>query len=164
MPSLTPTTAGSGSSYVSRPGIGLTLDVGGAVTDRQPLGAVDHRSAERVGDANPDLEASRVGRLVAEEDHVERAVGGLEFGDPGSDRRGGALRVPRRRSSRAGRAVDADAHGVTQLLLGLGRAERQHCRLAAVLLDQLDGSLDRALLVGLIVAEVGRHRRPGHRR
>ena len=44
-------------------------------------------------------------------------------------------------------AVDADRHRVAQLLLGLGRAEREHDGLAAVRLDEAHGLLDAALLV-----------------
>ena len=43
--------------------------------------------------------------------------------------------------------VHADRHCVAKLLLGLGRSERQHRRFASVLLDELGGGLDRALLV-----------------
>ena len=43
--------------------------------------------------------------------------------------------LARRPASRM-RAVDAERHRVAQLLLGLGRPERQHDRLAAVLLDR----------------------------
>jgi hypothetical protein len=45
------------------------------------------------------------------------------------------------------RAVGAERHRVSELLLGLGRAEREHDRLAAVGLDQADGLLEAALLV-----------------
>ena len=44
-------------------------------------------------------------------------------------------------------AVDPDRHQVAQLLLGLGRSERQRDRLAAVGLDQPDRLLGAALLV-----------------
>ncbi len=44
-------------------------------------------------------------------------------------------------------AVRAERHRVAELLLGLGRPEREDDRLAAVRLDQPDGLLDAALLV-----------------
>ena len=44
-------------------------------------------------------------------------------------------------------AVDAERHAVAELLLGLGRAERQHGRGASVGLDQPHRLLDAALLV-----------------
>ena len=45
------------------------------------------------------------------------------------------------------RPVDADRHGVAQLLLGGRRAQRQHGRRPTLRLDDPDGFLDRALLV-----------------
>ena len=122
------------------------------------LDAVDDRATERVGDADADLEAAGVGGLVAEQDEVERSVGGLDVGDRRSDCRGGALRIPIGSVDRQQHGLgDTEAGGVAQLLVGLGGAERQHRRLAAVLLDELHGFFDRALLVRA-------HREPEERR
>ena len=58
--------------------------------------------------ADAHLEAAGVGRLVAEQQQVERALGRLELADRGGDRTGGALRVPVRPLDRpAGRPPTA---------------------------------------------------------
>jgi hypothetical protein len=57
------------------------------------LDAVDDRALERACDAHADLEAARVGRLVSEQEHVERAGLGLERAHGVGDRPGGRLRV-----------------------------------------------------------------------
>jgi hypothetical protein len=60
------------------------------------------------------------------------------------------------------RPVDADRHRVAQLLLGLGRPEREDDRLAAVRLDEPHRLLDAALLVRADrEAEVLASRSPG---
>ena len=77
---------------------------------------------------DPDLIAGGVGRLVAEEEEVER----LRLrADRLDDRRRGRLRVPvLALSLEQDPAVGADRHAVAQLLLRLGRPERQHHHLA----------------------------------
>ena len=98
--------------------------------------------------AKPDLEAARVGRLVAEEDQVERAGGGLvgphRIHD-GSRRRLGIPLVAVR--DEVDCPCDADRHRIAELLLGVGRAEREHDRVAAVVLPEPHCLLDAALLV-----------------
>ncbi len=64
------------------------------------------------------------------------------------DRAGGRLRIPLFAvGDEVDGAVGAERHRVAELLLGLGRPEREHDRLAAVRLDQADRLLDAALLV-----------------
>ena len=113
-------------------------------------------------DADPDLIAARVGRLVAEEDQVEvDACGSFRF-DRLQDRGSGGLRVPVLAARREmDRPVDAERHRVAELLLGFGRPEREDDRLAAVLLDEPHRLLDAALLVRADgEAEVLRSRSP----
>ena len=124
------------------------------------LDAVDDRAAERAGDAHADLEAAGVGRLVAEQDQVERAVGRLRSAAITSAI-ARAVACGSQSSPSASDAMadehglgDADRDGVAQLLVGLGRADREHRDVAAVLLDEADRLLDRALLV-----RAGRERR-----
>ena len=98
-----------------------------------------------MGDADRDLVVAGVGRLVAEQDQV---VGLLVGADRGDDRRGGRLRIPLLAvGDEMDRAVGADRHHVAQLLLGLGRPERQHGDRAALALDDPHRLLDAALLV-----------------
>ena len=94
--------------------------------------------------ADPDLVAARVGRLVAEEEEVERLLGANRLDDRGRSR----LRVPLlalRLEEDA--AVGADRHAIAELLLRLGRSQRQHDDLAPLGLDDAHRLLDRALLV-----------------
>ena len=123
---------------------GLALAAHPRALDGDPLQAGDDRHAERVRDADPDLVAARVRRLVPEQDQVERLLAAHRLDDRARRR----LRVPLPPSvfSRIA-AVGADRHAVAQLLLRLRRAERQHDRLAAVRLDEAHGLLHRALLV-----------------
>ena len=147
-------------------GVGLALDAHAVTVEAQTFRTAHHRTPERVRDPDPDLEAAGVGRLVAEQDQVERTAFGLGFDDGVSERAGGALRVPLVVADvEQDGTVRPDAHGIPELLLGRGRAERQHGHLATVLLDELDGSLDGALLVragreaqvgGVDLAPVGR--------
>jgi hypothetical protein len=119
-----------------------------SVLDRDRLQPDDARPAERVRDAEPDLEVPGVGRLVAEDDQVELAAGGALGLDRLEDRLRDRLRVPFLAAGHeVDPAVDPDRHRVAQLLLRLGRPERQHGRLAAVPLDQAHGLLGAALLV-----------------
>ncbi len=116
--------------------------------DVDALDAVDHRASERVGNADADLEPTGVGRLVAEQDQVEDAVGGLDVGDRRGNRRSGALRIPVGTGDRQQhRLGHAEAGRIAQLLVGLGRPEGQHGCFATVLLDQLHRLFDSALLV-----------------
>ena len=92
--------------------------------------------------ADTDLIPARVGRLVAEEEEVERLGLAVERLDDRACRR---LRIPLlslRLEEDA--AVGADRHAVAELLLRLGRAECQDDDLAA----DPHRLLDRALLVG----------------
>ena len=114
------------------------------------LDAVDDRTAERPGDADADLEPARVGRLVAEQDEVERSRRSASSARDGRhERAGGGLRRrgPGPSIVDEDGPVDADRDGVAQLLVGLGRADGQHGARPAVLLDEADRLLDRALLV-----------------
>ena len=96
-------------------------------------------------DADRDLVIAGVGRLVAEQDQVGPLGRGC---DRLGDRLRRRLRVPLAAvGDEMDRAIDADRHHVAQLLLGLGRPERQHGARAAVLLDQPDRLLGAALLV-----------------
>jgi hypothetical protein len=98
--------------------------------------------------AQPDLEPARVGRLVAEEDQIERArcclVGAHGLDDRGRRRLGIPLLAVGDEVDSPG---DADRHRVAQLLLGVGRAEREHDGVATVMLPQPHGLLDPTLLV-----------------
>ena len=95
-----------------------------------------------------DLEPAGIGRLVAEQQEVERSLGRLELGDSVGDRPGRALRVPVRAVDRHQDGADgADADGVAQLLLGLRRPSVRTVTEPAVRLDELHGGLDGALLV-----------------
>ena len=103
---------------------------------------------ERMRDTNPDLVPARVRRLVPEEDQVELDTSRALRLDRRDDRRGGCLRIPLLVvGHEVDRAVDAERHRVAQLLLGLGRPEREDDRLAAVRLHEPHGFLDPALLV-----------------
>ena len=73
-----------------------------------------------MGDPDPDLVAGRVGRLVAEEEEIERL--GLTP-DRLDDRARGGLRVPLLTLRlQQDPAIGADSHAVAELLLGLGGA------------------------------------------
>ena len=126
----------------------LALGDGHAVADLERLDADDAGASERDGDADADLEAARVGRLVAEHEQVEGAVRRLLGPDLRGQGRGRRDRVP---VAAAGveehRPVGADGHRLAQLVLRLGRAEGHDRRRAAVRLDQPDGLLDGALLM-----------------
>ena len=95
--------------------------------------------------ADTDLIPARVGRLVAEEEEVERLGLAVERLDDRACRR---LRIPLlslRLEEDA--AVGADRHAVAELLLRLGRAEGHHHDLAPFGFDDAHRLLDRALLV-----------------
>jgi hypothetical protein len=64
-------------------------DAGTAVLDGQTLEAGHDRQTERVRDPDADLVVAGVGGLVAEQDQVERAAGGLLRPDRVDDRAGG---------------------------------------------------------------------------
>ena len=72
----------------------LLLAADDAAVDDDALEPGRAGPAERVRDAQPDLEAAGVGRLVAEEDQVERARGGLVGADRLDDRARGRLGIP----------------------------------------------------------------------
>ena len=128
--------------------LGLLLAADHAVRDGHALDAGQDRPAERTPDADRDLVAAGVAGLVAQEQHVERAAGGLVLADGVHDRRGRGLGVPLLPAGdEVDRARDADRHRVAKLLERLGRAEGEDHGLAAVLLDEAHGLLDRALLV-----------------
>ena len=117
--------------------IGLAASAQHRAVDIDALDAVHDRASERVSHADPDLEATGVGGLVAEQDQIERAVRGLDVGDGRSDRRGSSLRIPIGAVDRQQHGLgDTEAGRVAQLLVRLGGTECQHRCLAAVLLDQ----------------------------
>ena len=62
-------------------GVGVAPQPHRAVDDLDALDPVHDRPPEGVGDADADLEPARVGRLVAEQQQVERAVRRLQAGD-----------------------------------------------------------------------------------
>ncbi len=69
-------------------------------------------------------------------------------GDRVEDCGGSGLRVPVLASGEeVDRPIDAERHRVPELLLGFGWPEREHDRLAPVLLDEPHRFLDAALLV-----------------
>ena len=142
------TTAGSGRSKTSRPpGTSCSQRTRLAVDD-DALEPGRDRAAERVRDADADLIPARVGRLVAEDDQVEVGSGGALGLDRVEDRGRRRLRIPLLvADDEMDRAVDAERHRVAELLLRLGRPEREHDGLAAVRLDEPHGLLDPALLV-----------------
>src|SRR6478735_7229729 len=116
-----------------------------AVAQLDLLQAGDDRQAERMPDADPDLVAGGIGRLVAEEEEVERlrlCADGLD------DRTRRRLRVPvLALRLQQDPAIGPDRHAVAELFLRLGRAERQRYDLAALCLGDPHSLLDRALLV-----------------
>ena len=129
--------------HVARPA-DVALAAHAALAGLDLLQPGDDRESERVRDADPDLEARGVRRLVAEEEKVERLLGA----DRLDDRRRGRLRVPLLALRlEQDPAVGADRHAVAELLLRLRRAERQHDHLASAGLDDPHRLLDRALLV-----------------
>src|SRR5438093_1671591 len=118
------------------------------VAEPDLLDPVDHRPPERHGDPHADLVIAGVGNLVAEQEQVELPVRRLLCLDRLGDDPGGRHRVPLRAARfEQDRPVDADRHRVPELLLGLGRSERQHRRGAALLLHDPYCLLDAALLV-----------------
>ena len=104
---------------------------------------------ERLRDADAHLEPAGVSRLVTEEDQVERSRVSLQTFDRRRQDGGGALGVDGLTVGRdENDLASADARGVAQLLLGLGRARRENGDRAAAGLDQLNRFFDGALLVG----------------
>ena len=127
----------------------LLLAARASILHRQPLEPGHDRPAERVRHADADLEVARVGRLVAEHDQVVLAARGTVGLDDRQDRGRGGLRIPLRAvGGEQDAAVGPDRERLADLLLGLGRAQREHGHLAAVLLDQAHRLLHPALLVG----------------
>ena len=125
----------------------LLLAAQAAVLERDGLHARHARPAQGMRHPDPDLVVAGVGRLVAEEDDVVLGAR-LPLGRDRVDDRGGRrLPVELVVGQQVDRAVDAERHAVAQLLLGLGRAERQHGRGSAARLDQAHGLLHPALLV-----------------
>ncbi len=101
-----------------------------------------------MSDADPDLVVPGVRRLVAEEQKVELPTSNSRVPHRIDDRVGGRLRVPFRPIRlQEDAAVGADRHAVPELLLCLGRAEREHDDLTAARFDDAHGLLDGALLV-----------------
>ena len=148
MPSLTPTTAGNGNSYVSRPASDsrCTCATPSSIVSPLPPLTIGRPSAwaTRIPTWNPPESADSLPNRI----RSNGAVGRLDLSDGGGDRLRGALRIPVALGDREQhRLRHPHRHRVAQLLLGLGRAQRQHGRLATVLLDELRGCLDRALLV-----------------
>ena len=151
MPSLTPTTAGAGSSNTTRPASVSRSTRTTASTIDSALAPLTTGRPRARADADADLEAPGIGGLVAEQHEVERRC------------RFAARRSPRRWPLRCAagpnptvrvhqhRLVDADAGGVTQLFLGLRRPDGQHRRSTAVLFDELHRRLDRTSSCGLVV-------------
>jgi hypothetical protein len=112
------------------------------------LHARHDRPGQRVRHPDADLVPAGVGRLVPEQDQVERLAGGFLGAHHVQDGRRGGAAVPLLAARTEMQApVDADRHRVAQLLLGLGRAERQDGAGAAVGLDQPHRLLGGALLV-----------------
>ncbi len=123
----------------------------GVEIDLDALDRIDDRTAERVGHSNADLETTRVGALVAEQDR-SNGLRPRRVEPRGLHRRGdgacGALRIPRGAVGGQQHGVlDAERRRVAELLLGFGWTEGQHRGLAAESLDELHRLLDRALLV-----------------
>ena len=127
---------------------GLALGDGHAVADLERLDADDAWASERDGDADADLEAAQIGRLIAEHEQVEGAVRRFLGPDLHGQGRGRRDRVP---VAAAGvekhSPVGADGHGLAQLVLCFGGAEGHDRRRAAVCLHQPDSLFDGTLLM-----------------
>src|SRR5207302_9586297 len=120
-----------------------------AVAELDRLDAGRAREIESVRDADTHLVAGAVRRLVSEEDEVVASTGGAFGLDRFDDRRRGRYRIPLAAIAlQQDRALDAQRHGIAQLV-GRGlRPQRQHGRTATVRFDHAHGFLDRAFLVG----------------
>ena len=112
------------------------------------LDARHDRPAQGGRHPDPHLEVAGIGRLVAEQEQVERLALRLEGADRVDDRRGRCHRVPVGAVGLEQDGVlDADRHRVAELLARNLRAEGQDRRAAALGLHDPDRLLDRALLV-----------------
>src|SRR5882672_3390963 len=130
------------------PTLHLLLAAHRRAVERHLLEPGDARPPKRLRDADADLEPTRVGRLVAEEDDVERTVRRLIRANRIQQRRSRRFAIPFLAVRlQVDRAVDPKRHRVAQLFDGLGWAQGDHDRVAFVRFDQPHRLLDPALLV-----------------
>ena len=102
-------------------GSGLAAGGDCSIADLEAFDSADDRTTKCVGHPYPDLIAAGVGRLVPEQDQVEGTIA-FDFGDACGEGGSGRLRVPVRSvGGQEHGLVGTDRHGITQLLLGVGR-------------------------------------------